>query len=184
MVVKTIFAAALAIFQSAFSLVAADNFGLDAAGTGQLLSFVGGLSILGSTVLVPLAGSLPPTRACILSGAVLAASLGAFSVTSSATQLFLLCVPQALAGVVFSTINGAQLSTLVAPSLQGSLHAADMAIGSAVRIASPAVSAWLLSAVGFWSIGASSGSLMAVVTLCFMSGFGTAEAASAQAKAE
>jgi hypothetical protein len=36
-----------------FSLLAADKFGMDAAGTGRLLSFVGALSLLGSVVLVP-----------------------------------------------------------------------------------------------------------------------------------
>lgn len=170
--VKTLIAVAVAIFHSTFALLTAEPFGLDTARMGQLMSWVGGCSMFASALLVAPAAALSPTAALLLPGAVLAASLFAFALVSTPQQLFAIAVPQALSMTVLSTVSGAQMSAMAPPLLQGSLNAADMAIGSAVRIASPAIAAWLFASVGFWSVGASTGGVMTVVCVLLACGVG------------
>lgn len=176
--VKAIFVLALAVFQGAFSLLAFDRFALDAAGMGAILAWVGALSAVGSTVVVPLvaARGWGATRACVGAAAALAASLAAFAAATTQTHLFLLCVPQTLAAVVFQTLNAAALSALVPAALQGALHAADMAISSGLRIAAPAAAAALITRIGYWSVGVFTGAAAAAVALLLGAGVGTAEA--------
>ena len=175
--VKSMFYSSLAIFTSAFQLLSVEHFRLSASTLGTILSVFGATSIVGSTIVVPYVRSrMAPTPACIIAAAIFSVSLFSFSAVSTTLEIYILTVPQAISSVLFTTINSGEMSGLVPRSLQGSLHAADMALSSGLRIVSPLLSALLISHAGVFSIGISSGSLMFFVAVLLTAGVGTAEA--------
>ena len=174
--VKTIFYSSLAIFTSAFQLLALDRFKLDAATVGTILSVFGAFSIVGSTLVVPFVRSrMAPTQACIIAASIFSMTLFFFSAVTTTEHIFLLTIPQAISSVLFTTINSGEMSGLVPQNLQGSLHAADMALSSGLRIVSPVLSAFLIFYAGFYSIGITTGTLMLLVAVLFSMGIGTTD---------
>jgi predicted MFS family arabinose efflux permease len=169
--VKLLFGLSSALFHSVFSLVAAERYGLDAKGTGYVISYVGFLGAVTNGLLIePSRRYASSERALLLAtGGALAASFAVFSVTSSATELYVLCVPLVIASGIFQTVSSAQLTTLVPRELAGSANAVDMGIGSGVRMVSPLVSAGLLgSSLGFPSVGAASSGLSVLCVLLLL----------------
>lgn len=174
--VKSILYAALAIFTSAVQLLSLERFALDAAAMGQVLSFFGFFSILASSLVPVVRARMAPTTALILSSSIFAISLLAFSSASKPEHIFLLTVPQAISSTLFTIINSGELSGLCPSTIQGSLHAADMALSSGLRIISPIASALLIRHLGFASIGYATGSLALLVAALLAGGIGTADA--------
>jgi predicted MFS family arabinose efflux permease len=174
--VKTIFYSSLAIFTSAFQLLALDRFKLDAATVGTILSVFGAFSIVGSVFVVPyVRPRMAPTQACIIAASIFSLTLFFFSAVTTTEHIFILTVPQAISSVLFTTINSGEMSGLVPQNLQGSLHAADMASSSCLRIVSPVLSAFLIFYAGFYSIGITTGILMFLVAALFSFGIGTTD---------
>lgn len=153
--IRVVLSLALALFHSAFSLLAAERFGLDAAGTGRLLSWVGALGVFANVALVPwvVASRLSAASRYYAAGVALAVSLALFSVIEGQLALFALCVPQALAMSLISTLAGSELSAMTGPALQGAVTAFDMSVGSTTRLITPALAAVLIRTAGASSIG-------------------------------
>lgn len=173
--VKSIFYAALAIFTSAVQLLSLERFALDATAMGQVLSIFGFFSIVTSSLIPFVRERLSATPALILSSAIFAISLFAFSFASTPEHIFMLTVPQAISSTLFTIIYSGELSGLGPSNIQGSLHAADMALSSGFRIVSPLFSALLIRHVGFASIGYATGSLTLLVAALLAGGIGTAD---------
>ena len=175
LLIKAVSNLALSLFHSTFTLVAADRFGLDAAGVGYLMSFVGSLGILAQAGLVkPLISRFTEGAICTVSSALLAASFCVLSLASTTPELYAVCVPLTLLNTVFLLINTSQITRAAPAHLKGTLVAVDMALGSGSRMLAPAAGAYLLKASGYWSMGASSAALMSVVTLLLAGGVGAA----------
>jgi predicted MFS family arabinose efflux permease len=168
LLMKLLFSAALALFHSVFSLVAAERFGLDAAGVGWLLSFVGVVGIVAQGFLLgPLTRAVGEQRVGLVSALVLAAAFAAFAVISSAAELYAVCVPLTVVSMAYLLINTSQVTKAAPLALKGSLVAVDMALGSLTRMVAPGIGGALLSSYGYSSIGASSAALMLLAAALF-----------------
>lgn len=135
--IKLLTGLALAVFHSAFPIVVATRFGLDARGSGWVLSYSGVLGMISQAVIVQWATARYDDRrivtACI--GGLTASFLG-LMVASSTLHLCLVMIPFAIFGSLLSTVNTAQL-TKAAPVDMGTIVSLDMSVGSGVRVVSP-----------------------------------------------
>jgi OCT family organic cation transporter-like MFS transporter 18 len=109
-------------------------------------------------------------RAAHLSCALMLLGFLALAPISTVPQLCLVLLPLGTGGVMFSTINTAQLTKAVPSGQQGTMLAIDMSLGSGVRMVSPALAAAMLQRAGYSSIGLSAAALAAVTLLVFQSG--------------
>lgn len=156
--VKILFGLSHALFHSVFSLVAADRFGLDAKGTGFLLSFVGGVGMLVNGFMITPAQKLLTEKSLLVSMAVgLVLTFLGFAFASSAVHMYAIAVPMVIFSSIFNVVTSAALTRLVPVGLRGTVNAWDMGLGSAVRMVSPTIGAYMLaSSYGFESIGVGS----------------------------
>lgn len=153
---KTLSTLASTLFSTVISFVGAERYGLDVAGMGFFLSYVGGLGILASLFLVkPLSARYQGRDAAltVLCAAASAALFAAFAFTTTQAEVYALYLPISAVSTVFSTANSAALTRAVPLELTGSVVAVDMALGSLARAASPYMCAWLLATYGFASVG-------------------------------
>lgn len=137
--VKLLTGMALAVFHSAFPLVVTTRFGLDAKGSGYVMSYSGILGMFAQAVVVQWAtGRFEDKRiiaACIVG---LTLSFLGLMTASTTLHLCLVMVPFAIFGSLLSTVNTAQL-TKAAPADMGTIVSLDMSVGSSVRVVSPTV---------------------------------------------
>lgn len=161
MQIKLVSTLALAVFHSVFSLIADSRFGMDAAGVGVLMSFVGGVGLLSQVLLVDVVtkrfSRFQVGVACSL---VSATAFAVYAVISDTTSLFIVCVPIVIANTIYGLQNSSEVAEATPAAVKGSLVAAEMAIFSGVRMVAPAIGAYLLNSIGFWSLGGSASALM------------------------
>lgn len=139
--VKLLTGMALAVFHSAFPLVVTTRFGLDAKGSGYVMSYSGLLGMFAQAVVVQWATARYDDRRIIaICIAGLSASFLGLMLASTTAHLCLVMVPFAVFGSLLSTVNTAQL-TKAAPADMGTIVSLDMSVGSGVRVVSPTVSA-------------------------------------------
>lgn len=135
--VKLLTGLALAVFHSAFPLVVTTRFGLDAKGSGYVMSYSGVLGMFAQAVVVQWATARYDDKriivACI---AGLTLSFLGLMAASTTLHLCLIMVPFAVFGALLSTVNTAQL-TKAAPTDMGTIVSLDMSVGSGVRVVSP-----------------------------------------------
>jgi hypothetical protein len=161
--VKLAFTLGLAVFHAVFPIVGKDRFGLDARGSGFLLSWVGGVGLVANAAVVGPAEAALGTRGVLVgTAAALVACFVGFAGAASAAQLYALCLPLVAAATVFGTVSSAAWAGLVPPALKGSATAVDMATGSGVRLFTPTAAALLYANYGYASIGVSAAACMAV----------------------
>jgi OCT family organic cation transporter-like MFS transporter 18 len=169
--VKALLSLAAAFFHSTFGLAAAERFGLDPAGTGYLMSTVGGVAALSQLFGVAAAKRVASERTITITcAAALSICFFVFSRTVSLVDLYMVVVPLCVVSTIFNVTNTAQLTRASPAGSKGTVVAVDMALGSAARMVAPTAGAYLLTNVGFWSVGATSGALVAMAMLMMMVG--------------
>lgn len=183
LVVKGLFQASVAVFQSGFALLTTEYFHLDVAANGRILSVGAAAAIFATIVVIPwlnkrfrVAPGARVTPLCIGALLCLAGSFAALSLTHTETVLLFLTPFQMIPATVFDIMNTALLCDIVDPKAHGSLHASNMAIAAFVRILSPGIAAALLTFAGPWSIGLLTSGVLVVAASLLGAGFGTAEA--------
>lgn len=88
--------------------------------------------------------------------------------------LMLALLPVCAGGVIVATLNTAQLTQAVPPSVTGSVLALDMAAGSGVRMATPGIGTYLLSVGGPAAVGGAAAGLMGLLLVADMLGLASA----------
>jgi len=166
LLVKFLTGMATALFQSAFPLFVNSHFGLDARGSGLVMSFTGCVGIATQALAIDAATRRFEDRRIV--GASVAAMLASLAALSAATRVSHLCallVPLYVASALLSTVNTAQL-TKAAPADAGTIVAIDMSVGSATRMLSPSLATMVLQRSGYGSVcGLSASSLVLLLLL-------------------
>lgn len=182
--VKALSGFASALLQSATPLFLASRFGLDARGTGLVMSFSGAVSILAQAVAVAWLCVRFSDRTVVASCAL--ATLPCFLLLACAGSVPTLCAalaPLLLASTVLSTVNTAQITKAAASDL-GSAVAVDLSVGSALRIGTPTAAAAALQGLGYASVGGISAAATALLLLLIAVGAVDAAPAAAAAAAQ
>lgn len=154
LVLKLVSGFALAVLHSTFGLVAKDQFGVDAAGSGLVFSLVGATSMVTNVVVVGPVTARASTRDT-MRGALAVVVLG-FSALPFATtvwQLLAVVVPIVAAGTVLSTVATTTLTTVTESADAGTVLGLDMGAGSLARAVAPAAGAYVLAMYGFSAVG-------------------------------
>eukprot|EP00878_Enallax_costatus_P020788 GHUV01021985.1.p1 GENE.GHUV01021985.1~~GHUV01021985.1.p1 ORF type:complete len:378 (+),score=52.14 GHUV01021985.1:404-1537(+) len=107
---------AQAIFQSTFSLVMQQQFGVDSKTNGLVLSYVGLCIVFAQSLLIkPLSSRLGEPKAVILCCGILATAFAIMSVSSQFWQVLGCLLPLACGAVTVSTLNTARLTKVCLP---------------------------------------------------------------------
>jgi MFS family permease len=164
LLLKTAFFLSSQLFQSVLTLLAVERFALGPEGMGTVLSLVGASSAL-ANLLPPLLAGVPLGTTLIASSLACAASIFAVGLLPPTATLgvYLLCVPQAMSGALFATMQSTQMTVMVPPTLQGSLSAFDMAARYTVGIFTPFFAQALLTHAGHFAASALPAAIMAGV---------------------
>jgi MFS family permease len=125
------------------------DFGLAEAKTGEILSYIEVIRMIGSGILVGLlVDFLSDAYAAMLCLVVTFGSLALLSFASSPTQLMVLLLPLQASGMVATIISGMQ-SRLVPDEDTGGVLGLDMAAMSLSWTVLPSIAGWLNKAGGF-----------------------------------
>jgi OCT family organic cation transporter-like MFS transporter 18 len=163
--VKFLTGMASAVFQSAFPLFVSSHFGLDARGSGLVMSFTGCVGIATQALAVGAATRrLDDRRIVSLSALAMLGSLAGLACVTQVSHLCVLLVPLYVAYALLSTVNTAQL-TKAAPADAGTITAIDMSVGSCTRMLSPSIATYTLQQAGYSAVCGLSASTLALLLL-------------------
>lgn len=152
---------AFATFQTIFPLYAQYKLGLDARGTGFVLTYVGILVIFVQGFLVGwLAARFNEYRLVFLGTLIMTVSLFAWAVASSILFVLVILAPLAVAAGILNTLLNSTLSKAVYPEEVGGTLGISASLESLTRVISPAAGGFLLGSLGPWAPGLAGGLIM------------------------
>lgn len=173
---KTLFSFSLAVFHGTFPLIT-DRFGLDPAGTGYLMSYIGVIGMATQAGLVGYVTSrLPSHTVTVACTAITTAAFLAYSQIGSIAALYAVCTPLVVSNTIFQQVNTKQVSAASPHGVKGILMATDMAIFSGMRIWTPSFGARLLTDFGFHAVGLVSGATNGLMFALLATGIAHCEA--------
>ncbi len=155
-----------AIFETVFSLYALYRLGLDAQGTGYILTYVGILLVLVQGGGIGYISTRFQDRWILLvSSVVLILSLLGWAGAASVTHLLVVLVPLSVAGGVFSTISRSALTKAVLAEEVGGTLGISSSLESLTRMIAPVVGGLILDHLGTWAPGVLGAVIMAWVSI-------------------
>ncbi len=143
------FGVAFAMFQTIFPLYSQYQLGLDARGTGFILTYVGMLSVLVQGVgVAQLTKRFAEDRLVLFSVGLMSVGLLGWAFTPTWQVLLVVLAPVALAGGVLNTVLSSLLSKSVAPDEIGGILGINASVESATRTIAPSLGGVLLGQLG------------------------------------
>ncbi len=150
LLVKALFFLGSELFRQLLTQVAVKHFRFEPSDMGTLLSIVGFSSALANLLPPALAGFHVPSLLCACCvGMTAVISTIAMLPSSAALLVKALCLPHAMMGALFGTLQTTLMTSATPPSLQGSLSGLDMSLRSVIGICTPFAAQALLSAFGY-----------------------------------
>jgi DHA1 family tetracycline resistance protein-like MFS transporter len=159
--VRFFYGLAFATFQTIFPLYAQYKLGLDAQGTGYILTYVGILIVFVQGFLVGwLAARFDEYRLIFWALVLMSLTLLAWSVTPNLSVLLIILAPLAVAAGILNTLLNSTLSKAVYPEEVGGTLGLSASLESLTRVVSPSAGGYLLGSLGTWAPGIASGIIM------------------------
>jgi DHA1 family tetracycline resistance protein-like MFS transporter len=159
--VRFFYGLAFAIFQTIFPLYAQYKLGLDARGTGFVLTYVGILVVFVQGFLIGwLASRFNEYRLVFLATLIMTVSLFAWAVAPNLLFVLVILAPLAFAAGILNTLLNSTLSKAVYPEEVGGALGLSASLESLTRVISPAAGGFLLGSLGPWAPGLAGGLIM------------------------
>jgi DHA1 family tetracycline resistance protein-like MFS transporter len=159
--IRFFYGLAFATFQTIFPLYAQYKLGLDARGTGFVLTYVGILVVFVQGFLVGwLAAKYNEYRLIFGAIVLMTISLFAWAVVPNLVGLLIVLAPLAVAAGVLNTLLNSTLSKSVYPEEVGGTLGISASLESLTRVLSPSAGGYLLGSLGTWAPGLVSGLIM------------------------
>jgi len=159
--VRFFYGLAFATFQTIFPLYAQFKLGLDARGTGFVLTYVGVLVVFVQGFFVGwLAARFNEYRLILWAMILMTVSLFAWSIVPNLIILLIVLAPLAFAAGVLNTLLNSVLSKSVYPEEVGGTLGISASLESLTRVISPSAGGYLLGGLGAWAPGVVSGLIM------------------------
>ncbi len=159
--IRFFYGLAFSTFQTIFPLYALYKLGLDARGTGFVLTYVGILVVFVQGFLVGwLAARYNEYRLIFWALVLMMITLFAWSVVPNLVILLIVLAPLALAAGVLNTLLNRALSKSVYPEEVGGTLGISASLESLTRVLSPSAGGYLLGSLGAWAPGLISGLIM------------------------
>ncbi len=159
--VRFFYGLAFATFQTIFPLYAQYKLGLDARGTGFVLTYVGILVVFVQGFLVGwLVARFNEYRLVFLGTLIMTVSLFAWALASSILFVLVILAPLAIAAGILNTLLNSTLSKAVYPEEVGGTLGISASLESLTRVISPAAGGFLLGSLGPWAPGLAGGMIM------------------------
>ncbi len=166
LITRFFFGLAFAIFQTIFALYALAKFGLGAAQTGYILTYVGVLSVFVQGYLVGrLTNRYREDVLIVVCVTMMGLSLAGWALAPSVTWLLIILIPTAMSGGLLNTLLSSTLTKAEAPQEIGGILGFSASIESATRIIAPILGGALLGQAGTWAPGTFGAVLMLGVTI-------------------
>jgi DHA1 family tetracycline resistance protein-like MFS transporter len=159
--VRFFFGLAFSMFQSIFSLYAANKLQLSTQTTGFVLAYVGLLSVLVQGVGIGIITKRFRENAIIITALwLMFFGLAGWAVTPNLPILLVVMLPLALGGGTLNTVLNSAVTKAVTREEIGGMLGISTSLESMTRVISPSVGGFLLGAVGAWAPGFVSAVLM------------------------
>jgi DHA1 family tetracycline resistance protein-like MFS transporter len=159
--IRFFYGLAFATFQTIFPLYAQYKLGLDARGTGFVLTYVGILVVFVQGFLIGwLAARFNEYRMIFWSMLLMTISLFAWAVVPNLVGLLIVLAPLAVAAGLLNTLINSSLSKSVYPEEVGGTLGISASLESLTRVLSPSAGGALLGGLGTWAPGVVSGLIM------------------------
>ena len=159
--IRFFYGLAFATFQTIFPLYAQYKLGLDARGTGFVLTYVGILVVFVQGFLVGwLAAKYNEYRLIFGAIVLMTISLFAWAIVPNLVGLLIVLAPLAVAAGVLNTLLNSTLSKSVYPEEVGGTLGISASLESLTRVISPSAGGYLLGSLGTWAPGLVSGLIM------------------------
>jgi DHA1 family tetracycline resistance protein-like MFS transporter len=155
--IRFFFGLAFAMFQSIFALFAQYRLGLDARGTGFVLTYVGVLAALVQGVGVGRLAARYSEKNLIFSFiAIMSVSMIGWALTPNVWVMLVVLAPIALSGGVLNTILSSSLTKVVRSEEVGGTLGLAASVESLTRVIAPSVGGFLIGSLGTWAPGIAS----------------------------
>jgi DHA1 family tetracycline resistance protein-like MFS transporter len=152
--VRFFFGLAFSMFQSIFSLYAANKLHLSSQATGFVLAYVGLLSVLVQGVGIGLIAKRFRENAVIITALwLMVFGLIGWAFTSNLPMLLVVLLPLAMGGGTLNTVLNSALSKAVSREEIGGTLGISASLESVTRVISPSAGGFLLGSVGAWAPG-------------------------------
>jgi DHA1 family tetracycline resistance protein-like MFS transporter len=159
--IRFFYGLAFATFQTIFPLYAQYKLGLDARGTGFVLTYVGILVVFVQGFLVGwLAARFDEFRLIFGALVMMTLTLFAWAFVPNLIGLLVVLAPLALAAGVLNTLLNSSLSKSVYPEEVGGTLGISASLESLTRVISPSAGGYFLGSLGVWAPGVVSGLIM------------------------
>ncbi len=152
---------AFSLLTTIFPLYALNRFGLEAAETAYILTYVGVLSVLVQGVGIGrLTARFQERWLVLISSIVLAIALVFWAFTPTVLVLLIVLIPIAFSGGVLNTVVNSLLSKSVTNEEVGGTLGISAALESSTRVIAPSLAGFLLDTLGAWAPGVFGGLVM------------------------
>jgi DHA1 family tetracycline resistance protein-like MFS transporter len=159
--VRFFFGLAFSMFQSIFSLYAANKLQLSTQTTGFVLAYVGLLSVLVQGVGIGIVTKRFRENAVIITALwLMVFGLAGWAITPNLPVLLVVMLPLSLGGGTLNTVLNSAITKAVTREEIGGTLGISASLESMTRVISPSVGGFLLGTVGAWAPGAVSALLM------------------------
>jgi DHA1 family tetracycline resistance protein-like MFS transporter len=159
--VRFVFGLAFSMFQSIFSLYAADFLHLTTQTTGLVLAYVGLLSVLVQGVGIGIIARRFRENAIIITSLwLMAFGLVGWALTPNLPVLLLVMLPLSLGGGMLNTVLNSAITKAVSREEVGGTLGLSSSLESVTRVIAPSVGGFLLGSLGAWAPGVVSAALI------------------------
>jgi len=152
--VRFFFGLAFSMFQSIFSLYAANKLQLSTQTTGFVLAYVGLLSVLVQGVGIGIVTKRFRENAVIITALwLMVFGLAGWALTPNLPVLLVVMLPLSLGGGTLNTVLNSALTKAVTREEIGGTLGISTSLESVTRVIAPSVGGFLLGSVGAWAPG-------------------------------
>lgn len=151
------------VYQSSFSMVGPDQFGLQPEHMGLMMSYAAAITVLVNTFVVGWVTARFSEQATVLAAiATLVICFLTYTAAHSMAHLFAIVVPMSAASAVLYTVLASTFTTAVPASDRGASLGLSHAVRPFCGVVSPTLVGFLYTALGFRALGTLSAALMTV----------------------
>jgi len=145
LILRVLFSSAFSMFQAAFSLWGSLRLGLDAAGVGGVLTYVGFITVFVQGYMVgKLTDRFSETILLFWASVGMAIGLVGWAVSPSIPVLFIALIPVSVAGGIFNTVINSALTKAASRKEAGGILGISASLESFTRVIGPILGNGLL----------------------------------------